>query len=209
MICARIHSLAASLLEHTSGFDVELIPANGLYLVFEKGEHAHGSNRIVRVGTHTGQNQLLSRLKQHFLVGNKDRSIFRKNIGRALLARDGDSFLVDWELDLTSAAAKALYGPRVDRTKYEETENRVTEYMQANFTFVVLPVAEKADRLILESQIISAVALCKECGPSKNWLGNWSPKEKIRASGLWLVNELYKTPLDAGGLLLLQRLAKA
>jgi hypothetical protein len=27
-------------------------------------------------------------------------------------------------------------------------------------------------------------------------LGNFSPKEKIRGSGLWLVNELWKTPLN-------------
>ena len=27
--------------------------------------------------------------------------------------------------------------------------------------------------------------------PSKNWLGNYSTKEKIKKSGLWQVNELY------------------
>ena len=56
-------------------------------VLFETGELAHGADRIVWVGTHTGSNEMPSRLKQHFLKENKDRSIFRKNIGRALLNR--------------------------------------------------------------------------------------------------------------------------
>ena len=208
MICRQIHVLAASLPAHTFAFDPKKIPTNGIYFVFEKGEAAHGGNRIVRIGTHTGQNQLRSRLKQHFLVPNKDRSIFRKNIGRALLARNNDPFLADWELDLTPAEARKLHGDRIDRKKYEEIERAVTKYMQQNFSFAVLPVETKDDRLRFESEIISAIAACTECGPSKDWLGNYSPKEKIRTRGLWLVNELYKTPLSEEGLLLLRALAK-
>ena len=70
---------------------------------------AHGAKRIVRVGTHTGTGQLRSRLRQHFLVENKDRSIFRKNIGRALLNRDHDPFLPTWDLDRTSRLARETH----------------------------------------------------------------------------------------------------
>ena len=35
-----------------------------------------------------------------------------------------------------------------------------------------------------------------EIKPSENWLGSYSPNEKIRESGLWLVNELYKQSLN-------------
>ena len=66
------------------------VPLNGIYLLYERGELGHGADRIVRVGTHTGKNQLVSRLKQHFVHENKDRSIFRKNIGRAILNRQQD-----------------------------------------------------------------------------------------------------------------------
>ncbi len=51
-------------------------------------------------------------------------------------------------------------------------------------------------RLLLEWKIISTVSLCVVCCPSENWLGLHSPKEKIRESGLWLVNELHKLPLS-------------
>jgi len=45
--------------------------------------------------------------------------------------------------------------------------------------------------------MISTVSLCEECQPSPEWLGKFSPKEKIRKSGLWLVNELYKDALSS------------
>ena len=44
----------------------------------------------------------------------------------------------------------------------------------------------------IETKIISTVSWCSECKPSLNWFGLTSPKDKIRESGLWLVNELYK-----------------
>ena len=83
----------------------------GIKLLFEKGETAHGMDRIVRIGTHTGKNQLRSRLKQHFIKEDKDRSIFRKNIGRSLLNRDKDPFLEQWEIDLTSRKQKKNIWP--------------------------------------------------------------------------------------------------
>ncbi len=177
-------------------FDKHEIPANGIYILFEKGELAHSTNRIVRIGTHTGINQLRSRLNQHFIKENKDRSIFRKNIGRALLNKDKDPFLEKWEIDLTTRKAKEKYSELIDFVKQKEVERKVTKCIQENFWFVVFEVDDKRKRLDLEAKIISTVSLCKDCSPSENWLGNFSPKEKIRKSGLWLVNELWKTPLS-------------
>jgi hypothetical protein len=165
--------------------------------LFEKGETAHGGDRIVRVGTHTGQGQLPSRLRQHFLNENKDRSIFRKNIGRCLLSRDSDPFLEHWEMDLTTRAAKDKYRNLIDADKLKMVESRISEYIRQRFAFVVLPVEEKEGRLRLESKMVSTVSLCEDCSPSADWLGSFSPKQKIRESGLWQVNELYKEPLSA------------
>jgi hypothetical protein len=49
--------------------------------MFEAGESGHGTDRIVYVGTHTGPGNLPARLAEHFVRENKDRSIFRGNIG--------------------------------------------------------------------------------------------------------------------------------
>ncbi|MFA6414877.1 MAG: hypothetical protein WC217_01870 [Candidatus Paceibacterota bacterium] len=194
--CQSLHEWVRTLETHRFPFDAKLIPKNGIYFLFEKGERGHGGARIVRVGTHTGEGQLLSRLKQHFVTPNKDRSIFRKNIGRALLACDSDPFLSDWEIDLTPAVARAEHGRRIDTKKLESVEKRVSNYLQQNMSFAVVSVDTKEERLRLESRVISTISLCDDCKPSKTWLGNSSPKEKIRESGLWIVNELYKKPLN-------------
>ena len=72
----------------------------------------------------------------------------------------------------------------------------MTEYIQQNFSFVVFQIDNKEERLFWEQKIISTISWCKEYCPSPNWLGRYSPKNKIRKSGLWLVNGLYKEPLS-------------
>jgi len=172
------------------------IPKNGLYVLFENGEYGHGTNRIVRIGTHTGNNQLPSRLQQHFMRENKDRSIFRKNIGRALLNKAKDPYLAIWELDLTTREAKKKYSNLIDPVKQKQIEQQVTSIIQGNFQFIVFRMESKEKRREFESKIISTVSSCNQCKPSENWFGQYSPKDKIQESGLWIVNELYKTPLS-------------
>jgi hypothetical protein len=171
------------------------LPRNGIYILFEAGETAHGTDRIVRVGTHTGQNQLRSRLRQHFVKENKDRSIFRKNIGRSLLNKEQDLYLSEWEIDLTTRKAKQEFASRIDPVKQRSIERRVSDYVRNNLTFVVFRVDDKVERLYWESRLISTLSRCDDCRPSGNWLGQFSPKHQIRDSGLWLVNELYKEAL--------------
>jgi hypothetical protein len=206
--CEKIHDLMRGLERYGFPFDESKIPSNGIYILFEKGEKGHHGDRIVRVGTHTGTNQLRSRLRQHFLNENKDRSIFRKNIGRALLNRNNDPFIEFWELDLTTREAKNKYSSSVDFDYLENIETQVSEYIQSNFSFSVFEVNNKEERLEVESKIISTVSWCEDCKLTKEWLGKSSPKVKIVKSGLWLVNELYKTPFDASGIEQLSRQMK-
>jgi hypothetical protein len=68
---------------------------------------------VVRIGTHRDGN-FRSRIGEHFLLNESkmnftaenpaphERSIFRKNIGRALLNRAGDDYLKTWEIDFTT-----------------------------------------------------------------------------------------------------------
>lgn len=197
VMCESLHRLFNGMQQFGFPFSTPEIPRNGIYILFEEGEEAHAGQRIVRIGTHTGQNQLRSRLRQHFVQENKDRSIFRKNIGRALLNRDRDQFLADWNLDLTARAARDQHAGRIDLEYQRKIEQQVTEFMQRNFRFIVFPVDDSAQRLQLEALIISTVSLCRTCRPSANWLGLSSPVPKIRTSGLWQVNELDKKPFDS------------
>ncbi len=195
-ICQNIHELFRKEIHFHFPFNIEYIPLNGIYILFQKEETGHNGDRIVRVGTHTGNNQLRSRLKQHFINENKDRSIFRKNIGRCLLNKRKDHYLKIWDLDLTSKTNKNKYQDIINKEYQNKIEKEVTKYLQDNFYFCVIKVDDKKERLSLESKIISTISKCLECKPSSNWLGLFSPKEKIINSGLWLVNELYKEPLN-------------
>lgn len=206
--CAAIHELTNELERHRFPFNESAIPANGIYVLFQIAELGHEQDRIVRIGTHTGSDQLRSRLKQHFLIENKDRSIFRKNIGRALLNKRNDPFLKHWEVDLTTRKAKDQYSSIIDFDYQKQIESKVSRYIKDNFSFVAFEVEDKTERLGIESKLISTISLCDECCPSDSWLGNYSPKGKIVESGLWLVNELYKTPFDGLGVEYLSRLVK-
>ena len=205
-LCDRTHQILDRLPRHRFPFDEARIPQNGIYFLYEEGEVGHERSRIVRVGTHTEDKQLRSRLKQHFLLENKDRSIFRKNIGRAMLSKDRDPFLREWEIDLTPTQAKRAFSGLIDPAKKKEVEKKVTKYIKKQFQFVVVRCDDKQMRLQMESRIISTVSTCPECRPSPDWLGLYSPKRKIRKSGLWQVNELYKCPLSEGELETLRNL---
>jgi len=206
--CKKLHQLLNGLKRREFPFNEEEIPLNGIYLLFEKGEAGHGADRIVRIGTHTGKDQLRSRLRQHFINENKDISIFRKNIGRAILNENKDPFLKYWEIDLTPRATKEKYSKIIDFSKQEEVEREVSKYIQKNLSFVTLRIDDKEKGLYLESRIISTISLCDECKPSKSWLGLFSPIKKIHDSGLWLVNELYRTPLSAKDMIELEKIIK-
>lgn len=167
------------------------IPKNGIYIIFEKDEKYIDYDRIVRIGTHTGENQLRSRLNQHFVSENKNRSIFRKNIGRCILNKEKNPYLTLWELDITSKADKEKNLKLLDLEFEKQMEMRISDYIQNNFSFCIFQVESKPERLFWESKIVSTLAKSNELQPSQGWLGNFSPKDKIRKCGLWQVNELF------------------
>jgi hypothetical protein len=92
--------------------------------------------------------------------------------------------------------------------KQHRTEAEVTAILKERFSFTVIPVTTKEQRLLLESRIISTIAKCRDCGPSAAWFGLQSPKEKIRTSGLWLVNELDKKSVEERDLCMLREICR-
>ena len=84
----------------------------------------------------------------------------------------------------------------IDKEKQKRIEKEVSDYIQNNFSFIVFPIEDKERRLEVESKIISTISLCNDCRPSSNWLGLYSPKNKIKESGLWLINELNKEEIS-------------
>jgi hypothetical protein len=189
------------------------LPENGIYFFYEDGEvWGHGGNkpRIVRVGTHKDGN-FRSRIKEHYLLDeswmnfneNKpkpsDRSIFRKNIGRALLNKGKDSYLKIWNTDFMTSRNKKLWGSKRDIEKERRVEEMITRMIRERFSFRFIILDSQVGRMGskgLESSLIGTLAHCNLCKPSANWLGNYSPIEKIREGGLWLVQHLKAEPIN-------------
>ena len=195
-VCEFLHRELVKMPRFRYGFNLKDIPKNGIYVLFENGEFAHSGERIVRVGTHTGQNNLPKRLKEHLYTPNKDRSVFRKHIGRSLLTRRDDPFLETWEIGLTSRKDRERFAHQVDKSLLAAVEQEVSGYMNSNFSFAVLRVEGKDDRLKAEAGLLSTIAACSCCSPSQNWLGLHHPHSTIRESGLWNIQGLRKAPIE-------------
>lgn len=187
----RLHKLFCSMPRYT-GDQINDIPfLNGIYIIFEKGEQYYEMDRIVRVGTHTSPDRLKVRLLDHFVRENHDGSIFRKNIGKAILNAYHDPYLTVWTMD-TSKPENRRY---MDPVKNAETERRVTKFLHENFTFTVFQVPEKDERLRMEEAIIAALNADPIFRPSLKWSGLYSPDHEIRESGLWLKQGLDGRPI--------------
>ncbi len=189
--CMELHRIFnASKRYHAS--EIDSIPfENGIYVVFEMGETYGTYDRIVRIGTHTSPNRLKRRLKDHFIKENKDGSIFRKNIGIAMLNKAKDPYLPIWKLN-TSRPENAHF---VAPDKQSDIERRVSAYLCQNTDFSVFCVNDSVQRLRLEEAIISTLNHAPDFKSSTSWLGNSSTEEEILNSGMWLKQGLDAPPL--------------
>ena len=198
----RLHQLFERLPRY-SWKNIDAIPfENGIYIVYERGETFQGYARVVRVGTHTSQNRLKQRLKDHFVREDHNASIFRKNIGKALLRRARDPYLETWSLD-TSRPGNI---DRANRMLEAQIENSVSDYMRKNLCFSVFPVETAEERLRLEEAIIATLHRAEDFRASDTWLGLDSPEREIRESGMWLKQCLNAAPLTPVEALRLQHI---
>jgi len=173
--------------------------------------HGGDKPRIVRIGTHKDGN-FRSRIKEQYLLDeswmnfdkNKpkpsDRSIFRKNIGRVLLSKDRDSYLQIWNnIDFMLRENRELWGNKRNIEKERKIEEEITRILRERFSFRFIMIDNQMERIGskgLESSLIGTITRCKLCKPSASWLGNYSPIQKVRESGLWLVQHLKAYPIN-------------
>ncbi len=205
--CQFLHTILEQLPLIKYPFDLEELSLNGIYFFYERGEywgHQNNKPRIVRIGTHK-RNNFRSRISEHYLFNEKkmgfgknnqkpsDRSIFRKNIGRALLNQTQEKYLDIWEIDFTIKENRKNYGHMRDIQKEKKIEYKITRIMRDDFLFRFIVIHEEEKRIGesgLEKPLTGTFSQCRLCKPSDRWLGNHSPVEKIRDSGLWQVQHL-------------------
>jgi hypothetical protein len=169
------------------------------------------TSRIVRVGTHK-ENHFQSRISEHFLLNEvtkmqftianpkpSDRSIFRKNIGRALLNKENDRYLEIWNKDFTTKDKRLKFNPIRNIDKERQIESQITRILRESFSFRYIPLEGQERRIGkngLERRLIGTISCCSLCQPSNNWLGKYSPIPEIRNGKLWLSQHLHSMPLN-------------
>lgn len=176
---------------------------SGIYLIFEDGESCYGGDRIVHVGTHSGNNNLMNRLKEHYVTENHHRSIFRKHIGRAILNKRSDSYLAVWNIDYTYTKNKELYSSLRNLEVEAQIEQEVSQYLRQHTSFCIISERNKNLRKDVEAGLIALLAQDKRCAPSSSWLGLWATDLRIQESGLWNIQGLSNTPLTSDEVLAL------
>jgi hypothetical protein len=206
--CSWLHNQLESLQLVKFPFNVKALPFNGICFFYEQGEIAdHGNGlkpRIVRIGTHR-ENNFQSRIAEHFLLSESktnftianpkpsDRSIFRKNIGRALLNKTNDYYLKIWNIDYTSKENRLKRNLMRYIEKERQIESEITKMLRERFyfRFIILEGQEKRiGKQGLENRLIGTVANCNICKASENWLGKFSTIEQISNGKLWLLQYL-------------------
>ena len=211
--CKWLHDQLSRLRVFCFPLEIRCLPNNAIYFLYEKGEvwgHGGAVPRIVRIGTHKDGN-FKSRIAEHYLLDESkmnfdrnrpaphERSIFRKNIGRALLNSRKDPYLQVWEIDFTSKACREKSGHLRDVQTEKRIEEEVTQLIREKFSFRFIEIENQSQRMGrhgLESRLIGTVAGCRRCWPSGGWLGSHSPKQQIRESGLRLVHHLQAEPIS-------------
>lgn len=167
--------------------------------MFEEGETFQGLDRIVRVGTHDGDGNLYKRLKEHYVNENKDRSIFLKRVGSAILAKNKAPYLHVWEVDTTTPENKNKVQAQLNPAHKQQITQQAVAYIRKKISFVVFEIKlEDGKRTDWERRIIATLSKAAKDGflkPSENWLGNFSPDPKVRQSGLWQSQHLDGEPL--------------
>ncbi len=208
----RFYELLSRIRERTGGYrylsscdgSMEW-PCRGVYFFFEQGEFRSNpecSLRVVRIGTHAlkpaSGTSIWNRLSQHrgrarSGTGNHRGSIFRLLIGTAL-ARSADiSLPPSWGVGSSLSAAARTLGLDHARVKREEAdhERRVSDYIgQMPFLWLGVddPPGPASMRGVIERNAIALLSHAKTPAvdpPSENWMGGFSDRGMVRASGLW------------------------
>ena len=188
-------------------------PQRGVYFFRETGEVRTDTGdgpRIVRVGTHGlkagARTTLWDRLKKHKgtdnPVGGYHRiSVFRKDVGAALIAKCGYDY-PNW--------GQGDSAPKWVTESERPLEREVSEIIGA-MPFLWLTVCDDPGPDSWRGYIErNAIALLSNYGresidpPSSGWLGHYSDRERGRQSGLWNSNHA-DAPYDPAFLENLQR----
>ncbi len=216
--CQWLHEQIKKLPLINFPFNPKELPYCGIYFFYEEGEFwGHGGRkpRIVRIGSCRDGN-FQSRISEHYLLDErkmnfdshqsapKDRSIFRQHLGRALLAKQKSNYSVMWKKNFTTPKERMSFGHLRDINLEKSLERQITKKIRETLSFRFIEINNQMGGSGLESRSIATVAQCGECKASPEWLGLFSPIERIRTSGLWNVHYTDHAPITTNDMVRLK-----
>jgi hypothetical protein len=188
-------------------------PRRGVYFFFEPGEVRSDSDegpRVVRVGTHAttaaSESRLWGRLSQHRGAartggGNHRASIMRLLVGAALRKRSAVDHTDSWGIGKNSTKACAQLGRTSSQLRQREhvLETAVSEYIRA-MPFLWIAIDDTpgpaSHRGLIERNSIALLSNYQRTpvdSASRDWLGSYCDRPRVRASGLWNSNHVDET----------------
>lgn len=188
----KLTTLFNQVKRHSHPYKESEISKNGIYIMFESGEKHLTFDRVVRIGSHTGANRLFTRIDEHYIGDDHRDSIFRKHLGRCFLTIDEQTgYIKRWDMKIKKKEDKAKNLDKINWELETKYENKVTDYIKNNFTFIVIPnLTDEVKRIRLEEGLIATFAQGSEKTISENWLGRNHPDNKISNSGLWNIQHI-------------------
>ncbi len=193
----KLTELFNQVARHSFPYEEKDMPPNGIYVMFEAGEKHNALDRVVRIGSHIGQNRLFERINEHYIGHDHRDSIFRKHLGRCFLTIDKETnYIGCWDLKIKKTKDKAKNLNRINWDLEEKYENKITAYIRSKLSFILIPdLIDERMRLRLERGLIATFAQENEKTISENWIGKYHPDHKIFTSGLWNIHHVNATPL--------------
>jgi hypothetical protein len=183
------------------------IAPRGVYFFFEAGEHRSDSGhgpRVTRIGTHGltpgAKSTLRSRLRHHrgtrSGAGNHRSSIFRLLTGDALMRAGAAPACASWgNKDFARIGLDRATVQRLELSLEHAVSVRLAA-MQVLWLDIGDAPGPKSLRGLIERNAIAL--LSNEArppidAPSQDWLGHYSSRPHVRASGLWNQDHVDKT----------------
>jgi hypothetical protein len=167
------------------------INLNGIDVFFEKGEKAHGGDRIVRIGCNDKPDNHVRRIGEYFSPFSTTwNSSFCNDVYRAFVRKEVGDTIFGKQWETWKKRLKRLKECGFE-TASEEALEIAVEYMRNKMSFVVFNI-DFIKIQKLKAKLINTVSTCDCCSPSDNWIGKYAIRqkstkdtEKIRKSGLW------------------------
>lgn len=191
-----IHDMIRKMPQYTWDTIGNLEFENGIYIIFEPKNSDGASNRIVRIGTHTGPDRLKGRIRGHYISNRKDGSVFRKDIGLAMLNKERDEYSDIWNLNTSNPQIKKENEDRLNPDFEKMLEERVSDYLREKTKFVCIEVNDLDERLRIEEGLIAILGGNKNFKPDDDWLGYYHPDSRIRKNFIWNKQGLDGKPLS-------------